>query len=323
MRGKQQTVKQSKYIHLRRVEFVVTWQCTGRCIHCSAAEQLNPSFGEKHIRTEEATRALRWLCGQFDISSVMTFGGEALLYPEVTCAIHETARACGVPVRQLITNGFFSKKEQQIESAVQRILQSGINDLLLSADAFHQQHIPLEPVLSFARKVREKGENCIRLSPAWLIDSSDKNAFNQKTREILSAFEESGIPVSQGNVVFPAGSAEKYLADYFPEPCLDITETCGGMPYTEPLDQITSLSINPNGDVIACAFPIGNIYRQSMEEIIEGYDPYAHPVMGVILKEGFLGLLRLAEEQGIDAKKQRCRGICGVCHAVSQKLCYD
>ena len=69
-------------------------------------------------------------------------------------------------LEQTVKKGFFSKKEQQIESTVQRILQSGINDLLLSADAFHQQHIPLEPVLSFAQKVREKGENCIRLSRA-------------------------------------------------------------------------------------------------------------------------------------------------------------
>lgn len=33
----------------------------------------------------------------------MTFGGEPLLYPEVTFEIHKTAKALEIPVRQIIT----------------------------------------------------------------------------------------------------------------------------------------------------------------------------------------------------------------------------
>lgn len=77
------------------------------------------------------------------IASVMTFGGEPLLYPETVFAIHEAARAAGVPKPQIITNGFFCAKQAQREETARRLAQCGVNDVLLSVDAFHQETIPL------------------------------------------------------------------------------------------------------------------------------------------------------------------------------------
>ena len=51
----------------------------------------------------------------------------------------------GIPVRQLITNGFFSRDGDRIKEAAGRLAQSGVNNLLLSVDAFHQETIPLAP----------------------------------------------------------------------------------------------------------------------------------------------------------------------------------
>ncbi|MGN0167942.1 MAG: radical SAM protein [Acetatifactor sp.] len=98
----------NKYLsNLNRIEFAVAYACTGRCKHCSEGE--HSGFGE-HIDAETADRIVREVPDRYKITSVMTFGGEPLLYPETVYAVHTAARECGIPKRQLITNGFSSKE---------------------------------------------------------------------------------------------------------------------------------------------------------------------------------------------------------------------
>ena len=97
----------NKYLeNLNRIEFVVTMACTGRCIHCSEGE--HKSSG-KHIDGDIAAQAVIDICNNYDIKSLMTFGGEPLIYPEVVCNIHKTAKEMNIKDRVIITNGFFSK----------------------------------------------------------------------------------------------------------------------------------------------------------------------------------------------------------------------
>ena len=102
-------MKLSPYMHIHRIEFMTTYFCPGRCKHCSVGERLNPKQGEIHVQPEKAVNAIKKIAELFPVSSVMTFGGEPLLFPEVVCAIHQAAASCGIPKRQIITNGYFSK----------------------------------------------------------------------------------------------------------------------------------------------------------------------------------------------------------------------
>ena len=84
----------NKYLeNLNRIEFVVTMACTGRCIHCSEGE--HKSSG-KHIDGDIAVQAVIDICNNYDIKSLMTFGGEPLIYPEVVCNIHKTAKEMNI-----------------------------------------------------------------------------------------------------------------------------------------------------------------------------------------------------------------------------------
>ena len=107
----------NRHIDLNRIEFVVTDACSGRCKHCSNGER--PSSGES-IDADAAVAVVKRLAVGFAVDSVMTFGSEPLLYPETVCMIHATACDCGIPKRQLITNGYFSKDEYRINEVVQR-----------------------------------------------------------------------------------------------------------------------------------------------------------------------------------------------------------
>lgn len=166
-----------RFRNLRKIEFTVTLACTGKCRHCSEGD--HEGF-TGHIDADSAAEAIRKICAHYRIQTVMTFGGEPLLYPDIVCAIHRTASDLGIEKRQLITNGCFSKSPERIESVVRDLKDSGVNDLLLSVDAFHQEYIPLDPVFRFAKSAAE-AEIPIRLQPAWLVGQEDPNPYNRRT----------------------------------------------------------------------------------------------------------------------------------------------
>lgn len=244
--------------NLNRIEFVVTMACTGKCKHCSEGEHTNCSG---HMETDVAVVAIQEVCKNYKIKSLMTFGGEPLLYPEVVCAIHRTAKEMGIPQRVIITNGFFSNDANRIKEVVKNLEESGVCTILLSVDAFHQETIPLEPVKSFAEAVT-KSKIKIKLSPAWLVSEEDNNPYNVKTREIIKELDYLNIPVGSGNVIFPSGNALKYLKEYFNE----------NIEYSNPYDEnprdIRTIGFLPNGDVLN-----GNVYQKGILEILNEYQP--------------------------------------------------
>ena len=243
--------------NLNKIEFVVTYACTGRCKHCSEGD--HTSCGER-IDPQIAADAVRKIAVEYDIKTVMTFGGEPLLYTDAVYAIMETAKELNIPKRQVITNGYFSKNADRIREAVERLAVCGVNDLLLSVDAFHQETIPLETVKIFAAEAKNCGIP-IRLQPAWLVSVTDNNPYNIKTREILDSFDDIELHVGEGNVIFPEGNALKYLAEYF-------TDTLIANPYKDDPCNVKCISFEPNGDVLG-----GNVYRNDIMEIIKDYTP--------------------------------------------------
>ena len=250
--------------NLNKIEFVVTYACTGRCKHCSEGD--HTSCGEL-IDPKIAADAVRKIAAEYDIKTVMTFGGEPLLYTDAVYVIMETAKEMNIPTRQVITNGYFSKNAEKIREVTEQLAACGVNDLLLSVDAFHQETIPLCFVKQFAAEAKACGIP-IRLQPAWLRSATDDNPYNRKTREILDSFKDMGIPTNEGNIVFPEGNALKCLAEYF-------TDTLPENLYVEDPRDVRCVSLSPNGDVLG-----GNVYRKDIMEILEDYNPQGERLYG-------------------------------------------
>ena len=243
--------------HLSKIEFVVTNACTGRCKHCSEGD--HTSCGER-IDPQIAADAVRKIAAEYDIKTVMTFGGEPLLYTDAVYAIMTAAKELNIPKRQVITNGYFSRNAEKTREVAEQLAACGVNDLLLSVDAFHQETIPLDAVKRFAAEAKRCGIP-IRLSPAWTISAVDDNPYNVKTREVLAAFSDMEIPVGDGNVIFPAGNVLKYLAEYFVD---DMPEN----PYVDDPRDVRCASFEPNGNVLG-----GNVYKKDIMEILRDYTP--------------------------------------------------
>jgi hypothetical protein len=70
-----------------------------------------------------------------------------------------------------------------------------------------------------------------------------------------------GIPIGEGNIVYPEGNASKFLAEYF-------TDARPENPYAEDPRDVRCVSFSPNGDVLN-----GNVYERDIMEILERYEP--------------------------------------------------
>ena len=243
--------------NLNKIEFVVTDACTGRCRHCSQGDH---AASGTRLDPTVAADAVRKITARYDIQTVMAFGGEPLLHPDAVCAIMAAAKDRNVPRRQVITNGYVSTDIEKIRELAKRLAMCGINDLLLSVDAFHQEWIPLDTVKAFAAEVAGQGIP-IRLQPAWLVNAEHDNAYNRTTKNILESFSSMGIATGSGNIVFPKGRAREYFSEYF----LDYAPSD---PYEEDPQDVRCISFDSNGDVLQ-----GNVYECDIMKIIADYDP--------------------------------------------------
>lgn len=310
-------MKTSPYLNIKRIEIIVTNRCNGQCLHCSAAED-SGRLAPACIDTGKASKAIRILTQAFPVQSIMVFGGEPLLFPDAACSVLRTAADCGIPKRQLITNGCFTRDKTRLLAAARQLKAAGVNEILLSVDAFHQKTLPLPTVHHFAACTKACGIANICLHPAWVVARTNQNEYNRKTEQLLRQFSDLALPVTQGNDIFLEGRAKKHLADYYPAPQTQPVP-CGTAPYSEPLDKIETLSLTPQGYVMACAFAIGSFYQENVQTILKRYDPYRDRYMRALRSGGKAALAEEAEKDGICIDADAHTSTCSFCRAINRK----
>jgi len=90
------------------------------------------------------------------------------------------------------------------------------------------------------------------------------------------------------------------------------------MPYTDKLNNITSLSLEPNGDLNVCNFVIGNIYNEDIEEILCRYDPYENKWMKALIEGGAKEVLELCKKENIKINTENARNVCDICRLINK-----
>ena len=86
------------------------------------------------------------------------------------------------------------------------------------------------------------------------------------------------------------------------------------MPYTELLDSVKTISIEPDGRVAVCEnFYIGNAFTSDITDILENYDPFKIPEAKQILEKGMDGLLKWAKKRNVEPKPEGYYNICHMC----------
>jgi len=302
-----------KYGVVDRIEFSVTYLCNSSCSHCQHGGEEKEMF-PSHVDEEKAVESVRKVGRAYAPKSIMTFGGEPLLYPEIVCAIHEEAKKVHIPIRDVITNGFWSTRAKRIQEIAQNLAKSGVNEVSISVDCFHQEFIPLETVEKAAASLVEAGIERVRWNPCWVVSKESDNKYNRRTKAILQKLRNLHVEESQGNNVQPKGRARSSLAEFFPPRTSVPKGKCGDIPYTEKLDSIKTISIEPDGRVAVCEnFYIGNAFKSDIIEILENYDPFKIPEAKSILEKGMDGLTKWAKKRGVEPRPEGYYNICHMC----------
>lgn len=302
----------NEYLTAKRIEFAVTYLCNARCRHCYSihSEGAFPA----HIDKSLALEIVRKVGRKYKPESIMTFGGEPMLFPEIVCAIHKEAASVGIPLREVITNGYWSNNSRRIKEIAKNLAESGVNSIIISVDAFHQEHVPLDIVRKTAEACLEAGIEDITWDPCWVISEDDDNCYNRKTKFILKELEDLPISNSGGNVMEPEGLALVNLKEFLPPRKKIPAGKCGDTPYTEPLDSIKCVCVEPDGRIAVCNdFYIGNASKTDIVDLIENYDPLKIPEMKAIIQNGMKGLIDWARTKGVEPDPEGYYSICQMC----------
>ena len=196
---------------INTVELAVTYECFGKCRHCSAAEKKKPGS----IDVNTAVSALKKACEEYPIESIYITGGEPLLYPENTGAVARAAEEIGISRIVLITNGGAWNSESDLDEITDMIKESPFTEVFLSADTFHKEYIPLNKQRDFALKLISKNCKKVFIHPSWVIGRHDGNIFNSETEECVKAFGELGFKSTPGTNIYLEGNASTFLAAYY------------------------------------------------------------------------------------------------------------
>lgn len=301
-------------LNVNRLEFLVTRKCSGHCKHCSVISK-NGDPGHSYADLDAVLAALSFLLNAFHIESLMTFGGEPLLYADITAALLQAATAHGVSRRELITNGYFSNDTAFIGAVVEQLLAAGVNDIKLSIDAFHQEHIPIHRVEPFIAALLSHNFTNLTVHPAWLVSQDHANDYNRHTQDLIGAISRTyGLAISRGNTVVLSGLAKEHFWSYYPEEPIDLNAPCGQMAFTNSLTDIKTLRILPNGNIAFCrAMVIGNLFQVGIDSIVRGYRPDTHNGISLLLNGGLTRLHRVAERNAGPIDLTKYRNPCDLC----------
>jgi hypothetical protein len=308
-----------RYLRVERIEFAVTYRCNSRCRHChvdSGRRTAQPAS----LDPSAATGLVRTITRDHEVRSVMTFGGEPLLHPGTVCSIHRAATEGGVPVRQVITNAG-PRAPQQFRTVARDLADSGVNDVCVSVDAFHQEHIPVEVVASNVQALLDAGISGVRWNPAWVVSKEHDNRWNQRTRQVLAVLSHLPVGESDPLTVEPEGAALENLAEFMPPRRTDPPGECGDLPFTQRLDNLRDICVEPNGDIVVChGFVIGSAADPQVARAIRDYDPYTVPEMRALLDGGVPALADFARSRGIEPDPAGYYSACDMCRSLRRAM---
>lgn len=277
------------------IGFLVTYKCPAECKHC--LYQSSPRRNAL-IRLEDVRRDLLSLKSNWPIEAVCFVGGEPLLYLGLLTSLVREVKAQGVTCA-ILTNAFWGEDQSTAREYVGALKDSGLDEMHISVDAFHQEFVPLDAVKEVIRASKEAGIGHIAINAKSLGDPDMDNPYNRQTKRLMEELsEEFDFEGMRFAPLWIAGRAAYTLAEYLP--ATKMPE--GRCHRRDGMDVVTDsmyVEIYPDGWIPMCpGIAIGNTNDASASDILRGYNPREHPILAPLLDKGVKGLLDLAVEKG-------------------------
>jgi MoaA/NifB/PqqE/SkfB family radical SAM enzyme len=304
-------------MQIKGFDILLTYKCPARCEHC--AYNAGPER-KGFMKLKDAEKYLKVLTKTQPIESFAIHGGEPFLYFDILKQILEKAKKLGITESWIITNSFWAKTEEQAENKLIDLKKAGLTCITFSVDGFHQKYIPFENAknaISAATKLNFK-RVCIDSYILGTLDAD--NYYNNLTRkaiENLKEFENIEINQYQMSISGRATALVKYV-----ETNLEIPTGKCQLPFWigGNLEAPTGIEIDYKGNVTLCTgIRIGNTKKQSLIEILEGYNCATNPILSHIYENGPKGLLKIPEAKEFN-QNQKFVNECHLCYEIRKFL---
>ena len=241
-------------------------------------------------------------------------GGEPFLLPETLLELVSYTASRGFHT-ECVTNCFWATTKEEAERILKKLVDVGLDAINISADDFHQRHIPFDRVRNCYEAAKKLGLKIIIMCAAAkssrlrvkevtrLLEDKDIRiigAGSPKDHPVALAIETGFIPIGRAMEI----PTEEWLVSNgsFEGPCRAILRDVG---------------IAPSGNVLPCCSAaastdtaaIGNVKHNKLRRLIE--EASHRPLFRTLSAEGPLGLQRLLGSKRRDNYVNRCH------------LCYD
>jgi MoaA/NifB/PqqE/SkfB family radical SAM enzyme len=294
-----------------RVGLLITERCNIECSHCwfeSGPERMG------RMTLEEASSYIDQAREIPTVEWISFTGGEPFLLPDMLKDLIGYASDRGLRT-ECVTNCFWAESEERALGLLQRLEGAGLDAINISADDFHQRHIPFERV-----------KNCYsaasRLGLKTVIMCAAARSSSLRIKDVIQGLGDEGIhDIRDGKPRTPV-SALAVETGFVPVGrASDIPEEewlIGDGPVEGPCgDFLRDIGISPSGDVLPCCSAagivegaiLGNAKERKLTEIIE--EAIDYPLFWTLSTEG---PYTLAERLGLMNKGYVNR--CHLCHVV-------
>jgi len=224
-------------------------------------------------------------------------GGEPFLFYELLCSGVQLAHERGFKAG-IVSNAFWATSDEEALGCLQPFAGM-VEDLSISHDIYHgSKDLPQQTQI--ARKAAR------RLGiPVDFIKVAGSEASAEQARS-------GQFPANDSTVLYRGRAAEKLAPRVEPKPWYQFTEC-----KWEELRHPDRVHVDVYGNLHICqGISIGNLFRNPLIEIMDGYDPCAHPIIGPIIVGGPVELVnRYALPHG-----QTCADACHLCYTSRNRL---
>ncbi len=258
-------------MRLTGIHLLLSYQCTYECDHCFV-------WGSPEARGTMTLAQVRAVLQQAkDLSTVETVyfeGGEPFLFYPIMIESLREADALGFN-RGIVSNAYWATSVDDAVEWLRPIAEIGISDLSLSSDLFHGDEVLTQTVRHAVEAAQKLG------IPEGVITIEVPPGCNAYAQAIK------GEPIEGGPVRF-RGRAVTTLTEGVPHrPWTEFTE-CPDEDFTNP----GRVHVDGYGYVHVCqGLVMGNLWEKPLQEIVAGYDPSAHPIIGPLLEGGPVALV--------------------------------
>jgi len=297
------------------VGLMLTYFCPSRCACCYVFAGPDAGNRDSEMSVELAVsimQGVKRLAG--DRAKVHITGGEPFVdYERLENILEAVVDQDVARLEKIETNAYWCTSEKLVRSRLSRLKELGLTRLQISTDIYHQQYIPLEQV---------------RLAVAVAGEVLGEKSVQVRWREFLSspilADPMSGI---ERRAAFAGelkkrperliGRAAEELAGLFPSRSYrDFAE----LNCSKTLLGAKHVHVDGTGNVFSgtcIGIVVGKVdltTQNSLEALWKRCDYRQHPIFSILIKNGPVGLLPLAEPLGY----KKLKGYATKCH-----LCYD